>query len=104
MTITTSQTDGMTILKVGGDLLIGNVTESKPAIVAALAMSGDLRLDLSEIGECDTAGMQLLLMARASARAQGKRFFTTALTSSFQAIVARIGILPEYFECQEGTR
>lgn len=105
MTITTTQADGITTLKVEGDLLIGGVADAKSAIIAALAAGGDIHLDLSEIGNSDTAGLQLLLMARASARTQGKRFETTSSSpTSFRAAVERAGIPVACFECQEGTR
>ena len=74
MEITTTQTDGTTILGISGDLRIATVADAKLQLVAALAACDEIQVDLSEVGQCDTAGIQLLLMACASARAKGKRW------------------------------
>ncbi len=103
MKITTSQVDGTSTIKITGDLVIGGVAEAKPEIVAALAAGRDIRLDLGEVDDCDTAGVQLLLMARASVRGQGKRLTTIARSASFQAALDRIGIPAGGFDFQEGT-
>ena len=60
---------------------LASVADAKPELVAALAAGGNIALDLSELGECDTAGIQLLLMACASARAKGRRLQTIGQTA-----------------------
>ena len=103
MKITTRRTDDGSTIKIEGDLVIAGVAEAKPEIVAALAGARDIRLDLSAINDCDTAGVQLLLMARASARLQGKRLATVARSASFVEAVERIGIPVGWFDRHEGT-
>jgi len=103
MKITTRRTDNGSTIKIEGDLVIASVAEAKPEIVAALAGARDIRLDLSAIDDCDTAGVQLLLMARASARLQGKRLATIARSASFAEAVERIGIPAGWFDSHEGT-
>jgi anti-anti-sigma regulatory factor len=102
MKITTSQTDGATVIKIEGDLLIAGVADAKPAIVSALAAADETRLDLGGIEECDTAGVQLLLMVRASLLARGKPFVTTAQSASFQAAVQRVGVPGGCFDSSVG--
>lgn len=85
MQITTTQADDVTVLRIGGDLRIAAVADAKAELVAMLATGRAIRVDLSELGECDTAGIQLLLMACASARATGKIFATIGHTAAFLA-------------------
>jgi len=101
MKITTNQTDHKIIVKIEGDLLIGEVADAKPALVAALSAGEEVHLDLGATGECDTAGIQFLLMARASALAQGKRFATIAQSASFRAAIQRVGVPVACFDSQE---
>jgi anti-sigma B factor antagonist/stage II sporulation protein AA (anti-sigma F factor antagonist) len=103
MNITTNQENGKLVIKIEGDLLIAGVADAKPLITSALAAGQEILLDLSDVGECDTAGIQLLLMARASALAQGKRLVTSSQSASFRAAVERIGVPVGCFECMEGT-
>jgi len=104
MNITTTSLNGKSIVKIEGDLTINFVAAAKADLVAGLATEGDILLDLSEVGECDTAGVQLLLMASASARSKGKRFATFAQSASFEAAAQRIGIPAGCFDDQEGAQ
>jgi anti-sigma B factor antagonist len=93
--ITTTQADGKALLKIAGELRIASVADAKPAILASLADSSEIQLDLSEVDQCDTAGIQLLLMACASARASGKSFATLGHTAALQTALTRAGIPAE---------
>ncbi|MDR3435216.1 STAS domain-containing protein [Telmatospirillum sp.] len=103
MKITASQTDGVSSIKIEGDLVIGGVAEAKPELVAVLAQGGDVFLDLSEVGGCDTAGIQLLLMARISAKSRGGKISVIAQSPSFRTALERVGISARCFEDEEGT-
>ena len=103
MKITTSHVDGTSTIKISGDLVISGVAEAKPAIIAAMADAREIQLDLADIGDCDTAGIQLLLMARTSARAQGRPVTATIQSASFRAALQRLGIPAGCFDSQEGT-
>jgi anti-sigma B factor antagonist len=98
--ITTTQADGRSALRIEGDLRIASVADAKAEIVAAFAACGAVQLDLSELGQCDTAGIQLLLMASVSARASGKGFELIGHTALFRAALDRVGIPVECFEVQ----
>ncbi len=103
MQITLGQADGMSVLRIAGDLRIASVAEAKPDLVALLAAGTDTLFDLSMLGECDTAGIQLLLMTCASLRAKGRRCVTTGATAAFQAALDRIGIPVACFEPQDAA-
>ena len=104
MKIIATQADGKTTITIDGDLLISAVAEAKEPLLAALATGRTIEVDLSKVGECDTAGLQLLLMARASARAQGQRFVATTQSATFRAAALRAGIPATCFESLEGSR
>lgn len=92
MHITTTQAGGKITIRIEGDLAIAEVAAAKAELVAALASGSALELDLGDIGACDTAGVQLLLMVRASARGQGKSLAAPRQSPAFQASLDRVGI------------
>jgi anti-anti-sigma regulatory factor len=83
------------LLRIVGELTIHTAAERKAALLSLLEAvttaeepvelpaglpvvgSGDLELDLSEVTELDTAGLQLLLMAHREAAALGRRLVLT---------------------------
>lgn len=54
------------------DLTIYNAMAQKEQLISALQSSDALELDLSHVGEIDTAGLQLLLLAKREAGLQHK--------------------------------
>ena len=60
-------------LRIEGELTIYQAAELKPLLAAALQQGDVLEIDLSAIGEIDTAGIQLLIAAKKSAQAAGKQ-------------------------------
>jgi anti-sigma B factor antagonist len=55
-----------------GDMTIYNAIETKQRLIEALGDTKELQIDLSAIGEIDTAGFQLLLMIKLEAQRQQK--------------------------------
>ncbi len=58
-------------LKIEGEFTIYRAAELKPVLLQAVAASPVLEVDLSAVAEFDTAGVQLLLLAKRAATAQG---------------------------------
>jgi anti-sigma B factor antagonist len=59
-------------LRIEGEMTIYSAAALAQRITAAMAgANGDPRLDLSQVSEIDTAGLQILLMARKLARLRG---------------------------------
>jgi len=56
-------------MNIEGELTIYRAAELRTALQAALAAGGDLEVDLSGVTEMDSAGVQLLMAAKNSARA-----------------------------------
>lgn len=65
---------------IAGDLTIYRAAELKPLLLALPAGDAAVELDLSQVDEIDSAGIQLLLLARreAQARARGWRIHATS--------------------------
>ena len=61
----------MTGLALGDELTIVTAAQTRDRITPYLAAATDLELDLSEVSDIDTAGLQLLLMARREAERRG---------------------------------
>ncbi|HJV52080.1 MAG TPA: STAS domain-containing protein [Noviherbaspirillum sp.] len=59
-------------LRIEGELTIYQAGELKQTLQAALQQGDALEIDLSAVGEIDTAGVQLLIAAKKSAQAAGK--------------------------------
>jgi len=61
-------------LRVNGEMTIYRASEVAQTLFAAVrAHDGDVSLDLSDVTEFDTAGLQLVLMARRMTEARGRR-------------------------------
>ena len=60
-------------LAIREDMTIYQAQAQKEQLLAALAATEDLELDLSGVGEMDTAGLQLLLLLKREVLQQGKQ-------------------------------
>ncbi|HYE70253.1 MAG TPA: STAS domain-containing protein [Aquabacterium sp.] len=65
-------TDMSDVIAIEGELTIYRASELKPLLLAALPGTGPIELDLGEVTEVDTAGVQLLMLLRREALAQGR--------------------------------
>ena len=62
----------MSAVLVEGELAIYRAVEFKDRLLAALSAAGEVEVDLSQVNEMDSAGVQLLLLTRREAMASGK--------------------------------
>ncbi len=58
-------------LAIDGEMTIYRAAELKPLVLGALQGQGALELDLSGVTEIDTAGVQILVLAKQAAQAAG---------------------------------
>jgi anti-sigma B factor antagonist len=71
-------------LRIEGEMTIYTAAELKGKIVAALNETDALEIDLSQVSEIDTSGLQLLLLAKREAALLGK---TAALVGHSHAVI-----------------
>ena len=70
-----------------GEMTIAAAAELRRQLLAALAEASELDVDLSQVSEIDSAGMQLLVAAKREASAQGKLLrFTNHSAAVFYAL------------------
>jgi anti-sigma B factor antagonist len=62
----------MTSLRIEGELTIYRAAELKQTLLAAVAANEAVEVDLSQVSEFDSAGLQLLLLAKREAGATGR--------------------------------
>ena len=74
-------------LYLDGNLTIYEAPAIKDSLVAALNESAALELDLSQVGEIDTAGFQLLVMAKREAGRQGKTLSLVAHSAAVREVL-----------------
>jgi anti-sigma B factor antagonist len=84
--------DTPTVLALEGDLTIHHAAELKNRLLAALA-AGTRCLDLRDVDECDSAGVQLLLAARRSAQASGRPLTLAPVSEPMREVLQRYGLL-----------
>lgn len=65
-------------IAIEGPMTIYEAAENKRALLEALGRGAELEIDLSEVSEMDTAGIQLLLLAKREAAKAKKRLHLTA--------------------------
>ena len=69
------------------DLTIYHAIEQKAFLLEALAHNDELELDLNEVGDIDTAGLQLLLLLKKEAQRAGKRVAIVAHSQTVRALI-----------------
>jgi anti-sigma B factor antagonist len=66
-----STADATGTLRIDGEMTIYRAAELKGVLLQALRAPRPLEIDLAEVTDIDSAGVQLLMMAKQAARAQG---------------------------------
>ncbi|MGW8390436.1 STAS domain-containing protein [Pseudoduganella sp. HUAS MS19] len=84
--MSSQRTQPPALLFIEGDLTIRRVQELKDVLLARLAQAQALEVDLAGVTEIDTAGAQLLLMARRAAQASRKELRLVAYSPAVAAL------------------
>ena len=83
-------------LSINEDLTIYHALEHKQKLLDALAATSDLELDLSQVSEMDTAGLQLLIMLKKEALRTGKRVSIVAHSQAVRAVIDFCNMATEF--------
>ena len=76
-----------TRLYLDGNLTIYEAAAVKDRLISALADCQVLELDLSQVGEMDSTGFQLLVLAKQEAGRQGKRLSLVAHSAAVREVL-----------------
>lgn len=71
-------------LRIAGEMTIYTALELKPRLLGSLAQCKKLELQASDVTEVDTAGLQLLLLAKREAMSTGKQMEVLAPSQAMQ--------------------
>jgi anti-sigma B factor antagonist len=69
------------------ELTIYHALEQKSALLDALGACDELELDLAQVGEIDSAGLQLLILLKQEAQRAGKRLSIVAHSQAVRAAI-----------------
>ena len=69
------------------DLTIYHALEQKHMLLDALGSTDELELDLMQVGEIDTAGLQLLILLKKEAQRAGKRLSIVAHSQAVRSVI-----------------
>lgn len=75
-------------LALEGELTIHTAADRRGALLGMIEADGALELDLSAVTELDTAGLQLLLLARREAAHLGGRLTVSAVSQAVSDVLA----------------
>lgn len=83
---------GLCRIALEGEMTIYAAQGLKDALLAPLAQCEHAELDLSGVAEIDSAGLQLLIMAKAEAKALGKALVITGHSPALLDILELCGL------------
>ncbi len=75
------------LLVLAENLTIYNALTQKQTLLDALAATGKLELDLSQVSEMDTAGLQLLILLKKEAQRAGKCVSIVAHSQAVSSLI-----------------
>ena len=75
------------LLTLTEDLTIYHALEQKHRLLDALSSADELELDLMQVGDIDTAGLQLLILLKKDAQRTGKRLAIVAHSQAVRAVI-----------------
>lgn len=82
MTVEATQSAEALLVRFIGELTIYQAADDHAALRAAWGEAGPVEVDLSEVTEIDSAGLQILLAMREQAQRQGRAFSIVALSAA----------------------
>ena len=74
-------------LALAEEMTIYHALEQKTTLLDALAEGDELELDLSQVGDIDSAGLQLLILLKKEAQRTGKRLAIVAHSQPVRAAI-----------------
>ena len=78
------------------DLTIYHALELKQTLLDALSTTSDLELNLSQVSEMDTAGLQLLILLKKEAQRAGKSVRIVAHSQAVSALIDFCNLAAEF--------
>lgn len=83
-------------LSLTDNLTIYQAEALKAQLLQALAAASELELDLSQVGDMDTAGLQLLIMLKREAQQQGKQLSLQGHSPAVRSVIDFCNLAAEF--------
>ena len=84
------------LLSITEDLTIYNALAQKQTLLDALATTSELELNLAQVGEMDTAGLQLLILLKKEAQRAGKSVRIVAHSQAVSSVIDFCNMAAEF--------
>ena len=91
---TREEKDGEAILKIKGAMSVYEIANIRNELAACFKSHDKVVLDVDEVGDCDTAGAQLMVSAFRTAENTGKTFEVRGTSDSVRKSVVDLGLCP----------
>lgn len=88
MDIKTEKDGQRATVRIAGEMTIYHAFNLKKAVIDSLAECDELLLDLSEVSEIDTAGVQILILARREAAGLNKSFRVERMSAAAEELIS----------------
>lgn len=92
----TTNKDGQSLLHIDGDMTIYTAAEIKDELMAHMAQPCGREIDLSEVSEMDSAGLQILILAKREAERHGTSLRLTGHSRAVLDVLDMCNLAP-YF-------
>lgn len=90
-------------MQIQKDMTIYTAAELKPLILGALMESATQQIDLSGVAEMDSAGLQLLIVARREAAATGCDLRFVNPSQAVAEVLNLVGLEEAFSACETGV-
>lgn len=90
------------LLFIEGELTLRRVRELKESLLARLSKAQVLEVDLADVTEIDSAGLQLLLLARREARTSGRELRLVSHSPAVLSMFKLLGLASSQEGCSDG--
>jgi len=97
MTVSTEKINGLCKMRVEGEMTIFNAADLKKDLLDTLNECSDVEMDLSQVNEMDTIGLQLLILTKRESAALNKGFRIISYSPATMNVLELFN-LKEYFE------
>ncbi len=84
------------LLSITEDLTIYHALEQKQMLLDALAATDELELNLAQVAEMDTAGLQLLVLLKKESQRTGKRLRIVAHSQAVSSVIDFCNMAAEF--------
>ena len=89
--------NGLSLLHIEGDMTIYTAAELKAELMIPMAQPGEREIDLSQVSDMDSAGLQILILAKREAARSGNHLRLTGHSRAVLEVLDMCNLAP-YFD------